>query len=53
MTSVNSNNKYSHVASNFAAICRDDFRRFCMGSSKIVYGRFSQNLFFIFDILDL
>ena len=30
MTSVNSNNKSSHVASNFAAICCDDFRRVCM-----------------------
>ena len=32
MTSVNSNNKSSHVASTFAAICRDDFRRVCMES---------------------
>ena len=29
MTSVNSNNKSSHVASNFAGICSDDFRRVC------------------------
>ena len=31
-TSVNSNNKYFYVASNFAAIYRDDFRRVCMDS---------------------
>ena len=30
MTSVNSNNKSTHVASNFAAICRDNFRRVCI-----------------------
>ena len=32
MTSVNSNNKSTHVASNFAAICRDNFRRVCIFS---------------------
>ena len=45
MTSVNSNNKSSHVACNFTAICRDDFRRVCM---EFVYGRCSLKLFFIF-----
>ena len=48
MTSVNANNKSSHVASNFAAICRDDFRRVCMESLKLVYGRCSLNQFSIF-----
>ena len=33
MTSVNANNKSSHVASNFAAICRD-FRRSLTGILK-------------------
>ena len=32
MTSVNSKNKSSHIASNFAAIFRDDFVRVCMKS---------------------
>ena len=32
MTSLNSNNKSSHVASNFAAICRDDSGRVCTES---------------------
>ena len=32
ITSVNSNNKSSHVASNFASSCHDDFRRVCMES---------------------
>ena len=39
MKSVNSNNKSSHVVSNFAAICRDDLRRVCMKSQKSVYGK--------------
>ena len=32
ITFINSNNKSSHVASTFAAIYRDDFRRACMES---------------------
>ena len=48
MTSKNSNNKSSHVAFNFAAICHDDFKRVGTKSYKFVYGRCSLNLFFLF-----